>query len=885
MSLHEDFVYPPKLATKILTWICSNDLFDDIYGDLFELYLNRRKNKGKIYANLHFYKDVILTLRNTGLRRKKNKYLSQNTVPMFSNYWKITFRNIVKNKVYSALNIIGLAIGMAACFFILQYVSYEKSYDQFHANHDRLYRIQYNVYRQGELLIECAAAVPRVGPFMKEQLPEVEAFARAYPESSVVSYNNINFREKRIQIADPDFLKIFSFPLIKGNAETALTEANSVVISETVAKKYFGNENAMGKILQFDGESPCVVTGIAKDVPNNSHIKFDFLISYQTLNNQTENQSETIWGWYDFNTYVLLKEGSSQKDVQKKFNQALEKERGEYWTKNNGKEEFLFQPIDDIHLYSNLLQESEPEEQGDGKAVFFLSIIAFFILAIAWINYVNLSTAKAVDRAKEVGVRKVMGAYKKQLVYQFIFESFVVNIVALCASLIIVLIGLPYFNLLSGITLNFNFLSDQQFWLNALAVFAAGALFSGTYPAFILSSFKPIDVLKGKMSSNSIGGLLRKSLVVFQFSTSIALISGTIIVYKQLNYMNNLDLGFDMTETLVVKGPGVLEVDSLFRETYSTFKNKMLNMPEVEMIATSSNVPGDEIFWTSSAKKSELDNTAYKIMYIVGIDYDYFPAFKIDLIAGRNFQESFSSDINGVIINNEAVGYLGYSSAEEAVNKKVTFHGEDRVIIGVVEDYNQMSAKNKILPLIFRIRPNANGFFTLKLKSHEYQKAFSKIEKEYVSFFPGNPFDYFFLDDFFNRQYQKDQKFSRVFTFFAGLAVIVACLGLFGLSSFSALQRTKEIGIRKSLGAGIQNIVFLLSKEYLYLVLVANIIAWPVTFLIMNNWLDSFANRIEISLSIFVLAAMTVIIVALITVGYKTIRTAKSNPINALRYE
>jgi putative ABC transport system permease protein len=882
---NQENIETPWLPTAILRGICSKEIYDDIHGDLQELYIDRINTKGKKLAQFHFAKDVFFTLRNFDLRRKKKQYLTNNTLPMFKNYWKITVRNITKNKAYSALNIIGLALGMSACFFILQYVSYEKSYDKFHTNYDRLYRIQYNNYKNNELLIECAAAVPRVGPFMKEKLPEIETFARAYPQSSVVSYKNINYREKAIQITDPDFLKIFDFPLLKGDAKTALSNAGSVVISETAAKKYFGNEDPMGKVLKFDGQLPHAITGIAKDVPGNSHIKFNFLISYQTLNNETDNNSETSWGWYDFNTYVLFKEGANKEALQAKFNLALKEERSEGWKKNNYQEEFLFQPIADIHLYSNLLQESEPEEQGDGKGVFFLTIIAFFILIIAWINYINLSTARSIERAKEVGVRKVMGAQKIQLINQFIFESFTVNFFALVLSLIIVTFGLPYFNLISGITLNYDFLTDFEFWTVATSVFMIGALFSGLYPAFILSSFNPSAVLKGKMSSNSIGGMLRKSLVVFQFATSIALISGTILVYNQLDYMNKLDLGFDMTETLVIKGPGVLEVDSLFRETFNTFKNRVLTMSEVNMIAASSNVPGDEVFWTSGIRREGTDRSFNKVIYTIGVDYDYFPSYKIDFVVGRNFQESFGLDTEGVILNQEAVKYLGYKSIEESVNKKVIFQGETRVIIGVVENYNQMSAKNKVSPLIFRLMPNSRSFFTVKLNNDNYQEAFSKIESNFQDYFPGNPFDYFFLDDFFNRQYQKDQKFSRVFTLFASLAILVACLGLFGLSSFSALQRTKEIGIRKSLGASINNIVFLLSKEYMTLILISNAIAWPVTFLIMDNWLNGFANRIEIHIGIFILSALTVVLIALITVGYKTIQTAKSNPINALRYE
>ncbi len=809
---------------------------------------------------------------------------------MFKNYLKITLRNISKNKIYSGLNIIGLALGMAACLFILQYVSYERSYDKFHENHEDLYRVRYKVYRNGELNIDCAAAVPRVGPFMKEKMPEVRAFARAYPTSGVVTYKETKFREERMHIADPDFLKIFTFPLIEGDVETALAEPNTVVISETAAKKYFGNTDPIGKMMNVDGEHSVSVTAVAKDVPNNSHIKFDFLISYETLNNQTRNDdgsssSETAWGWYDFNTYVLLEPGTDIADYDTRFAEYLWDERGETFEKYNFKAEFPLQPITDIHLYSNLLQESEPEEQGDGDAVFFLTIIAFFILLIAWINYVNLSTARSIERAKEVGIRKTMGAYRKQLIYQFISESFILNLIAMILGLGIVVLGIKNFNQLTDSQLSLQFLLDPVFWIVLVAIFITGSVFSGLYPAFILSSYKPVSVLKGRLSAGRSGNYLRRILVVFQFAASITLIAGTIVVYQQLGHMKALDLGFDMTETLVVKGPDVFGADSLYESTVETFRNELLKNPEIGQITASSNVPGDEIFWTNGIKKHTEGRDSYKIIYNVGIDYNYFPAYDIEILAGRNYGPTFTTDTGSLILNEAAIPYLGFESAEEAINQKVTFWGQPKTIVGIVDNYNQMSAKAEVSPIAFPLVLRASSYYTLKLKGDNYQSALEKVQAEYNGFFPGNPFDYFFLDEFFNRQYNNEQKFSRVFTLFAGFAIIVACLGLFGLSSFSALQRTKEIGIRKAIGANIRNIVFLLSREFVILVLIANVIAWPAVYFIMDNWLNNFANRIVIGLPVFLFSGVLVILIAIMTVGYKTVLTARSNPVNALRYE
>ncbi len=889
MKDDSDHREPPVFGTFILKKIYGENLFSDVYGDLREIYVDNVRSRGAFIASLKYLLDVLLSVRNYDLKSKRRK-TQNNAGAMLKNYFKITLRTISKNKIYSGLNIMGLALGIAACLFILQYVSYERSYDKFHEWHEDLYRVRYKVTRGEELQIDCAAAVPRVGPFMKEKMPEVVDFARAYPISGVVTYEDQKYFEDRMHIADPAFLQIFTFPLVQGNAETALTEPFTVVISESAAKKYFGNDDPMGKMIRMDGEHSLSVTGVAKDVPEHSHIKFDFLVSYETLNVQTRqddgsSSSETAWGWYDFNTYVRLKPGSKVTEFDSRFAEYLYDERGEEFEKYDYKQEFPLQPVTSIHLYSNLLQESEPEEQGDGEAVFFLTIIAFFILVIAWINYINLSTARSIERAKEVGVRKTMGAYRDQLVKQFLAEAFILNLFALILGLVIVIAGIGYFNRLTGSLLNTSFLSDPFFWLILVGIYFVGSLLSGLYPAFILSSFKPSAVLKGKLSSNKAGNTLRRILVIFQFAASVTLIAGTIIVYRQLAYMTNTDLGFDMTETLVVKGPEVFGADSLYESTMKTFKSELLKNPEIISVSSSSNVPGDEIFWTRGTKKQEDTDDRFMTTYIVGVDYDYFPTYDIEILAGRNFDPKFRTDTGSILLNKTAVLALGFESPDAAINQKVTYAGDQMTVIGVVDDYNQLSLKAKVNPILFQLYLNGSSYFTLKLGDGNYARAFDIAEGEYTDFFPGNPFDYFFLDDFYNRQYQNERKFSKVFSLFAGFAIIVACLGLFGLSSFSALQKTKEIGIRKAIGADIGSIVLLLSKEFFVLILVANVISWPIIYMIMNNWLDNFASRIDIGIWTFIISGLILVLIAALTVGYKTITTARSNPVTALRYE
>ena len=739
---------------------------------------------------------------------------------LLKNHLRSTLRAIAKNRVYSALNILGLAVGIAACLFILQYVSYERSFDKFHSQHEDLYRVRYQIFRGGSLEVDCAAAVPRVGPFMKEKMPEVIDFARAYPFSGVVRYEDTRFREERMHMADLSFLEIFDFPLVDGDL-ARFAEPSTAVITEEIARKYFGDASALGKTLEIDGDNRVEIVGVAKDVPHNSHFKFDVLVSYETLNNRTRNDegisaSETSWGWYDFNTYVLLQPGSDPVAFDQKFRDFLWEERGERFKERNYHSEFPLQAVTDIHLYSNLLQESEPEEQGDGRAVAFLSLIAFFILLIAWINYINLSTARSIERSREVGVRKTLGATRPQLIYQFLTESFLLNLIALAIALGIVTLGIGSFNRLTDSSLNLAFLGDATFWLSVLAILVVGSIIAGLYPAFVLSSYRPVAVLQGKMSPANSGNFLRKGLVVFQFAASATLIAGTIIVFQQLAHMQKVDLGFDMTETLVVKGPEFFAVDSLFKSTNLAFKEEMSKRANVRSISSSSNVPGDEIFWTNSIKKEEESEDKFKIIYNCGVDYDYFPTYQIDLVAGRNYGPGYSIDTASLILNETGVTYLGFDSAEEALGKQVTFWSRPKTIVGVVADYNQMSAKTKVAPIAFPLATEAVNYYTIKLDGQDYRSSFREVRDSYEAFFPGNPFDYFFLDQFFNRQYENDRKFSRVFTLFSVFAILVACLGLFGLSSFTVLNRSKEIGIRKILGASTPGIVRLLTREYLW---------------------------------------------------------------------
>jgi len=800
-------------------------------------------------------------------------------------YLKTAFRNIKKNRVFSLINILGLSIGMAVCILIMLYVSYEYSYDKFHQNYENIYRVQFNIYHHGELKVECAAAVPAVGPAMKDNFPEVLEYCRAFPTSGIISYGEKSFREEDIQVVGPTFITMLTFPLIKGDIETALIGPNKAVITESIANKLFGDDDPLGKTITWEGDIDFEVTGVCSDVPNNSHIKFTVLVSHDTIREFWGDAVDTAWGWYDYNTYVLLADGTDHKVFNEKFDEWLWGEHGEMFEQRDAWFEFPLQPLTTIHLYSDLLQESEPTENGDGIAVKFLTIIAFFILVIAWVNYINLSTSKAMERAREVGVRKVAGANKRELIRQFLTESYLVNLIAIIISLILVALLLPVFRNLVGTNITISYLFSSGFWVWILLFFVCGSFLSGLYPAFVLSSYRPIKVLKGSFFSTTAGNLLRKVLVVFQFSISVILIAGAIIVFSQLSYLRNKELGINIEQTLVLKGPGVYAGDSLRTPVIESFRQEILSLADVESFATSTNVPGVEIFWGQGSKSEDQPDEDAEVMYLVGIDEHFVPSYDLEFLAGTNFTPGLTENMTEAIVNRSAVKRYGYSNPQDIIGRRIFISADTLFVRGVIEDFNQMSLKTNIIPLAFPYIHASDGFFSIKIVSQNIKNAVGAIQAKWKEMLPGNPFEYFFLDEHFDNQYKKDIQFGKVFGIFTALAIFIACLGLFALSSFSALKRTKEIGIRKVLGATSPSIIGLLSKEFFVLVIISICIAIPVTYFIMNSWLQSFAYRIIISWTVFALSTLIVAFIAAITISFQTLRAAQANPVESIKYE
>jgi putative ABC transport system permease protein len=800
---------------------------------------------------------------------------------MFKSYLKIAWRNFRNQRFFSLINLLGLSVGMAACMVIGLYVTFEKSYDKFHTDADRIYRVELDGYQEGKLAWRSATSYPAIAPTMKKDYPEVEDFTRLYDANNgVVSFGDRHFRETNFFYADSNALSFFKIGLLKGDPKTALVGTKKVVLSESTARKYFGAADPMNQMVKLDTNS-YQVTGVFKDYPKNSHLEIDLLFSYLT-----NSEAQTSWGWYDFFTYVKLRPNIDPQRLEAKLPDMLMKYNGDWYRRSGKRSVLLLQPLRDIHLESHLNQEAEVN--GDGRTVQFLVWVAFAILIIAWINYINLSTSRALDRAKEVGIRKVVGALRAGLIRQFIFESLLLNLLAFGVAVSLVWAFLPSFNLLTGKPLDFSQFLGTNLWINGLVIFSIGTILSSLYPAFVLSDYQPIAVLKGRFAQTTRGLKLRQTLIVVQFAASVMLIIGTLTVYKQLRYMQKQELGFNKEQTLVVHAPGV--TDASFPTRSETFKQMLKQQNLVESATGSAYVPGIEILWTTSFRRKDQSRESFTTMFMTSIDNDFLDSYKIGLVAGRNFDRSFGTDSMAVLLNETAAKTFGFKSPEDALNKEI-ISGDTLHVVGVVKDYHQQGLKLAKDPMAFLSiyrRPNALrnlNYYSLKVRAGDLPATVAAVEQQFAEAFPGNPFEYFFLDEFFNQQYKSDQQFGTVFGLFAGLAIFIASLGLLGLISFTVARRTREIGIRKVLGADTSTIVVLLTKDFMKLVLIAIVLAAPVAGYLMNDWLSGFAYRTSIGAGVFALAGVLATLIALITISFQSIKAALMNPVKSLRSE
>jgi putative ABC transport system permease protein len=886
---------PPRLARKFLEAICPEELFEEIEGDLLQIYRKEIDRFGEKKASRRFVWRVLRFFRPGILLRNRFSYRLID-ISMLRNYLLIAFRNVAKNKVFSAINIFGLGIGLAACLLIFQFVSFELSYDRFNEKFDRIYRVTNDRFQNGKLIQHGTITYPTIGPTMAKDFPEIETYTRLMPSGGFnVRVGEEYFNDDECHFADEHFLSVFSFPLLAGDRTTALKDPRRVVVTEDLAMKYFNltRENivdALGKELYWGTDKdPYKVTGVCANVPENSHIQFDALISYSTLI-QGDAGTDNSWTWSDFRHYVVLHPGVDYKSLESKFPEYSERYfKGD---KVSGSvEKFYLQPLNRAHLYSDY--EYDIARTASGKAVWAMLIISVFILVIAWINYINLTTSRALDRAKEVGLRKVMGAVKTQLVKQFIFESIIISCFAFIAALALVVVSQYQFNEIVGHKLTlWKVLSELESMqvMILVSVMVLGVLLSGFYPAFVLSSYQPITVLKGKFQRSSGGRFLRKALVIFQFTASAALITGTLIVSQQLKFMNEADLGMDLTNIMIVQGPQLTQWDSTFIERVESYKHELVQVNGVVSAATSSRLPGDRLGRGFDYRLSGQPLETHYTLSFLGADYNFFDTYGVSLIAGRKFSLSDHKvnprEISTVIINQNAMKLLGLPNAEAAIGKEV-LRGADRkwTIIGVVNDFHQESLKKPMEPIIFSPTYNTYGPTSIKISGTNKEQVVTQVEKIYDKFFPGNRFDYTFMEDRYNSQYNDEKRFAKVISVFTGLGIIISCLGLIGLSSYMAVQRTKEIGIRKALGASLVNIIGLLSTDFMKLVFVAILLSFPLAYFPIQSWLTNYPYRIPLEWYLFLIPAFIVFMIAAATVSFQVLKTARTNPADTLKYE
>ncbi len=814
---------------------------------------------------------------------------------MLRNYVISSFRSILKRKLHSGLNILGLAIGMAGSLLIIQYVSFERSYNDFHENKDEIYRISYSKEKNDVESFNTVLTYSGVGKLMKEQFPEVKDFVRLRPASVITStalirYGEDIYEEEDVYFTDPSFFKIFSFELIEGDVDNALKDQFTAIITESMAKKYFGDADPIGKTIRKGRDENYLITGIMRDTPANSHFNVNLLLSHSTLSAiMYEQWTEDNLSVFHGHLYLLAEKGTNPDLLEEKFPDfVLDFVNGRELANQNVVLKLGIMSLTDIHLSSHI--QHEAEINGDKDIVNYMTIIGLLILFIAIINYVNLSTARAMERSKEIGIRKVNGAGRSSLMMQFFVESFVINLLAIAAAVLLVFLAQPSLSGLGAVKLQDSAVFYQGwFWMTIGGLWIVASLLSGFYPALILSGYHPVTVLKGKLTTNTKSAFFRKGLVVFQFICSISLIIGTIIIYNQITFMRAQKLGMNIDDKLVLKGPGM--ADSTYNSKYTAFKNALLQMPLVESVSASQSIPGKEFnsaTWFTRVDNPEADS---KFCYINVFDTEFARKFEFQFIAGRNFSET---DERSILVNRAMVELFEFDDPEDALGKSVTAGDPNNPesnkwrIVGVVDNFNQQSLKNDFSPVIMFRNENASKFYSIQLSARNISGISSTldfIKEQWLEYFPGNPFNYYFLRDGFDAQYKSELAFGRLFSIFSGLAIVVGVLGLIGLSTYSIQQRTKEVGIRKVLGSSIANISILLGKEIFWLIVVASLVSWPLCLYVFTEWLNGFAFRTEMTIWPFLTSFIVIVAIAIGSVGYQIVKASIANPVDSLKYE
>jgi len=801
---------------------------------------------------------------------------------MFKNYLKIAWRNIIRHKGYSFINIFGLAVGISCCLLIMVWVQNELSFDRFNNKADRIFRLYNELTLNSQTRTAPVTSAP-VAPALRQTFPEVESAVRISSfGNTTVKYGEREFREDEVFLADNSIFDIFSLPMTLGNPKSALATAYSAVISEKTAQRYFGMENPLGKLLKFGDGHEYAITGVIKNMPANSHISFDILCSFASWISENKQEAE-MWGRISFFTYVLMAPGTNLQQFTAKMERLVDEKIGNDLKKVGGSLKFHLQPLTLIHLHSNF--ELDFANIGDIKTVYLFSGVALFILLIACINFINLATARYANRALEVGLKKTLGASRGSLVRQFLGETFFVTFLAVLLACLFALFALPLLRSISGQEFSAAIFLQPLFLLSFVLFVIVVGVVAGSYPAFFLSSFDPVQTLKGKLKAGAASSLFRRILVVGQFAISIALVIGTLIIFEQLRFIRNKNLGFNKEQVLALTLPQNKTISP------ATVREEMAADPSVVSAGLAAELPGMGFRMTNFIPEGRTEKEAL-LMQSMEIDDQFLPALEIKIVRGRNFSHDMKTDpAEAVLINETAAARLGWKDPiGKSISRSIRAANGQRNtiskrIVGVVKDFHSLSLYQKIEPLVIANTPENLAFLALRISTKNIQEIISRLKKKWQRIFPNTTFNSFFLDESFGLMYQAEERFNKIFTSFAILAILISCLGLFGLAAYMTEKRTKEVGIRKVLGASIFRIIFLLANEFGKWVLIANIIAWPLAYYFMNRWLQTFAYRTTIGFGIFFVSGLVALVIALLTVGYQSIKAARRNPVDSLKYE
>lgn len=872
-----DKVSPPSFMIWIMQRLCKKELLEFILGDLEEQFEELLETQGLRRARWRYTWQAIKFIRPGILKSFKDQNL--NAYTMFIHDVRTSFRLIKREKLYSAINIIGLSTAFTIALLIFWYVGFERSYEAYNPNADRMVRITMD-YLDGETVVDQDCETYHLlGQMITEEFPQVESFTHAFELDEVLMKPEENGKTFRIVggafSVEPEFFDMFHYPLLAGNPKTIFQQPNEMVLSESYAKKYFGSTDIIGRAVDMLGFKVKVV-GIIPDSPPNTHLKVNLLVSYATAENVFLKERESAWNTNDTYTYLKLKDASRVEE----FRQAM----GPYSQRMMELEHFeeeqvIAQALQDIHLYSD--KSFEVEKNGDATTVLFLLGVAFLIILIAMVNYINLSTSKSLDRAKEVGIRKVIGSSVGQLRVRFFTESMVINFLSITATVGLVSLFANPFKTLAGLPMELNIFHEPNFWLSLGALFVVSVVLSGSFPAFVLAKFKPVATLRGKFSHSQSGTFLRKGLVIFQFAIALFLLVQTITANEQLQYLRNLDKGANFEEVMVVRTPIGEEMTK-----FQTFRNELIQQSFVKSASISTCVPGLPTSQMGSTTGINVIGTEERNFnfYVAFIDTAYLQTLEMELVAGRNYinSDTFST----VMVNEEAVRLWGFPDPAEVIDKKIQMWGSPRRIIGVIKNFHQTNIKDNHIAMIFP--PNGGkwgDFISIKVNTENLTEQIATVEAQFQAIFPNSPFDFFFMDQEFGKEYEADERFRKVFGSLSIFSLIITCLGLFGLASFTVAKRTKEIGIRKVLGASVTQIVSLISREFIILIVIGMGIAIPITIYLVQSWLGRYAFRIELNLLFFIVPAVAIVLVALLTVWARTLRVSVANPVESLRDE